>query len=202
MFNVLLDELPTEWNGYKINTDFRIGIMISQCICDNTLSEREKYYTVSNLLFQDEMPSDEECSEAIVWFMNDYNRDHVEKKDGSKAPVMDFDQDQWRIYSAFLNQYNIDLNTVEMHWFVFMGLLGNLADCQFTQVIEIRGKKITSKMQKEEKEYYKKLKKVYQIKEVEDEHPHSLEEERAINEFMKFVNANNNEPSANGASQS
>ena len=28
MNNVMLDNLPTEWNGYKVNTDFRIGMQI------------------------------------------------------------------------------------------------------------------------------------------------------------------------------
>lgn len=28
MNNVFLDDLPEEWNGYKVNTDFTIGIQM------------------------------------------------------------------------------------------------------------------------------------------------------------------------------
>ena len=37
MFNVLLDPLPQEWNGYPIDTDFQTGIQINPCLGDETL---------------------------------------------------------------------------------------------------------------------------------------------------------------------
>ena len=51
MFNILLDEYPKEWNGYKLNTDFRIGIMMTMASSDKRLDEREKSRAIINLLF-------------------------------------------------------------------------------------------------------------------------------------------------------
>ena len=28
MINVMLDPLPSEWNGYEVNTDFRVGMQV------------------------------------------------------------------------------------------------------------------------------------------------------------------------------
>ena len=42
MINVMLDPLPVEWNGYKVNTDFRIGIQIYILQYDKDLNKFEK----------------------------------------------------------------------------------------------------------------------------------------------------------------
>ena len=54
MWNVLLDPLPEEWNGYRINTDFSIGIQLMQVQYDNSLNEYEKFSAYLWLLFGDE----------------------------------------------------------------------------------------------------------------------------------------------------
>lgn len=167
-FNILLDPLPKEWHGYHINSDFRIGIQITQCLEDKELSDLERRITASSLLFPDngQRPDLEEAMEGINWFLNEFNHDrHSKKASGIKA--MDFDTDQWRIYAAFKSQYGINLNRVSMHWFVFMGLLYNLDECNFTRVIDIRQKKITSKMPKEEKQSIIEAKKIYALGGVE-----------------------------------
>ena len=189
MWNILLDPLPEEWNGYPIDSDFQAGIQISQCLMDESLSETEQFYTARDLLFPDEenRPSVEETAEALKWYLNEFHHDN-NIGDNSDVPVMDFDIDQWRIYSAFLNQYGIDLNTAEMHWFTFMGLLSNLNECAFTNVMNIRQKKITSKMSQEEKNSIRKAQKVFSIK--PQEKRLSPTEQRAVDEFMKYANIN------------
>ena len=42
MINVMLDPLPEEWNGYKVNTSFRIGIQVFLVQYDKELNENEK----------------------------------------------------------------------------------------------------------------------------------------------------------------
>lgn len=186
MLNVLLDDLPKDWKGYRIDTDFQTGIMISQCLCDQHLSEWEKFYTAARLLFRDSFPgTNEEIAEAINWYMTEYNHDNRVKDDRPDIAVMDWDVDQWRIYAAFYSQYSIDLNTAKLHWFAFMGLLANLSECAFTHVMEIRQKKISSKMSPEEKAAIKSAKKVFEIKPPEEEL--SAEEKQQIEEFMKYA---------------
>ena len=102
MWNVLLDPLPVEWNGYPIDSDFQIGIQISQCMEDDSLSNSERFYIVKKLLFPDEnnQPGDMEIPKAVKWYLTDYVHDHYDSKDNDI--VMDWDIDQWRIYAAFV----------------------------------------------------------------------------------------------------
>ena len=50
--NILIDDLPTDYNGYLINYTFKSGILISECLNDkNFKDEREKVYTALRILF-------------------------------------------------------------------------------------------------------------------------------------------------------
>lgn len=188
MWNVLLDPLPYEWNGYPIDADFQTGIQISQCMADEELSEIEKVYTAVNLLFPGDKPKYNDAVVALSWFLNEFHHDN-NTGEKSDIVVMDFDIDQWRIYAAFLNQYHIDLNKADMHWFTFMGLLSNLDECAFTNVMNIRQKKIDSKMTADEKKTIMNAKKVFAIKPLKEEQL-SEKEQQAVNEFLKYANMN------------
>lgn len=164
MFNVMLDELPADWHGYPIDISFRTGIQIMQCLQDEEYEENERIYQALSLLFySDEMPLLEEAMQGLEWYLSEYNHDN-HKKEKSKVLAFDFDVDQWRIYTAFLKQYGIDLNTVQMHWFVFMGLLTNLEECSFTRVVDIRCKKLDAKMQQKERKAIMEAQKIYSLR--------------------------------------
>lgn len=190
MWNILLDPLPEEWNGYPIDSDFQTGIQISQCLADEELSETERFMTALGLMFPEEekRPPIQEASEGLKWYLTEFHHDN-NAGEKSGVTVMDFDIDQWRIYAAFLNQYRIDLNTAQLHWFTFMGLLANLQECAFTNVMNIRQKEITHKMSSDEKKAIRKAKKVFAIKPHKEEHL-SAKEQQAVEEFMKYVNIN------------
>lgn len=192
MFNVLLHEYPDKWQGYVIDTDFRTGILITQCLLDDEFPEENRILHSLDLLFPCGMPDAEEAAKGLAWFMSGYNHDrHGGKSETGSVKAYDFDIDQWRIYSAFLHQYNIDLNTAQMHWFAFMGLLSNLEECAFTRVIDIRLKKPDSKAGTREKKALKELKDAYRL---EDEDAHltpeqKRAEQRQIEIFNQFMNA-------------
>ncbi len=205
MFNVLLDPLPTEYRGFPIDSDFQIGIQIMQALEDGELSRQEGQAVALSLLFLQEdaqgnqlpLPDAETALEGLVWFLTDWNHDHNSKVD--KTRITDFDIDQWRIYSAFKQHYGINLNIDKLHFWEFMGLLTTLPECAYTRVIDIRAKKITSKMGTDEKKAYTELKKVYaldQPNEVEytdnqkaaiDEFDRMMEEQKKIRESKKLA---------------
>lgn len=205
MFNVLLDPLPTEYKGFPIDSDFQIGIQIMQALEDGELSRQEGQAVALSLLFLQEdaqgnqlpLPDAETALEGLVWFLTDWNHDHNSKVD--KTRITDFDIDQWRIYSAFKQHYGINLNIDKLHFWEFMGLLTTLPECAYTRVIDIRAKKITSKMGTDEKTAYAELKKVYaldQPNEVEytdnqkaaiDEFDRMMEEQKKIRESKKLA---------------
>lgn len=192
MFNILLDSLPTEYEGFPIDSDFQIGIQIMQVLEDDRLTQQEQIGVALSLLFVQEdkegnplsIPDSQTAAEGIVWFLTDWNHDHNTKTD--KTRVTDYDIDQWRIYSAFRQHYGINLNTDKLHFWEFMGLLTTLPECAYTRVIDIRAKKITSKMGKDEKKAYAELKKVYaldQPREIE----YTDEQKKAIDDFDRMM---------------
>lgn len=205
MFNVLLDPLPIDYMGFPIDTDFGIGIQIMQVLEDKELTQQEQIGIALSLLFIQEdkngnplpVPDSQTAIDGLIWFLTEWNHDRNSKND--KERVTDYNIDQWRIYSAFRQNYGINLNTDRLHFWEFMGLLTTLPECAYTRVIDIRAKKITSNMGKDEKKAYAELKKVYaleQPKEVEytdkqkeaiDEFDRMMEEQKKIKESKKLA---------------
>lgn len=168
MFNVMLDELPDMWEGFPIDTDFRIGVQISQIMEDKDLSDNEKWGASAELLFRGIRPDPPYYYDAIMWFLQEWNHDN-NKKSKDRTRVLDYDIDQWRLYSAFKAQYGIDLNTVNMHYWQFMGMLTTLNECAFTRVVDVRLKRLRSNMTKEEKQIIKDQKTIYGLEQPQEQ---------------------------------
>lgn len=175
-FNILLDELPTEYEGYEMNTDFSVGILIIQAQQDPDLSDIEKVQIISHLLFckEDdegndigEYPDYKTAMEAASFLLNGWYTDNYIRADKQHhAPSTDYYMDQWRIYAAFLSQYQIDLNTVDyMHYWVFMGLMSNLEECAFNRIANLRTEKLPKKngMTREQLQRWREQKERYRI---------------------------------------
>ena len=129
-------------------------------------------------------PFQDDCLQGLLWYLGGWNRDGKAKEAQDDVVVMDYDIDQWRIYAAFLKQYRIDLNSADMHFWVFMGLLTNLDECSFTRVIDVRTIKLDPKMPQKQKEALKKAKQIYMI----DRNGQEDEEiSPAREEFLKFA---------------
>lgn len=183
MFNILLDKLPEDYLGFQIHSDFRTGIQISQAMDDVNLSQREKMEIAAELLFGDfePLPSFQVASEGVAWFLSGWYTDKMKKRKSKEKPVMDFDRDQWRIYSAFLTQYNIDLNKTSMHYWSFMALLSTLNECSLTHVMDIRSRKLDQKASKEAKQALLEAKDRYGL---ESEEERETERERVQREMV------------------
>lgn len=187
MINVMLDPLPTQWNGFEINTSFRIGIQTFILEYDKELSDYEKSLHVVDLMFDDRPhPYGEELQECITWFLNGWFHD----KSGSSKDnrrLVDYDIDQWRIYADFRKIYGIDLSLDEMHWWTFNGLLWNMPYKQsaFMEVINIRKKKIEAKMSVKEKEAIAEAQKVYGLEQPETEY--TEDEKSKIDDYDRMM---------------
>lgn len=186
-YNVILDGLPEEWDGYRICTDFRVGIQIVQLLEDGEYSQMERLAYAAELLFYNMPGSIEECVKGIMWFLSSWNWDGKSGDKQDDVIVMDYDVDQWRIYAAFRRQYNINLNDAELHFWEFMGLLRNLEECNFTRIMDIRTMKIDSKMSSEQKAAIKAAKEIYKINR---EDPEEDKVSPAREEFLKFAGLN------------
>ena len=186
-YNVLMDDLPEEWNGCGLNTDFRNGIRIIQVMGDEEFSTMERLEYATELLFEELPASREDCLQGLLWYLSGWNQDGKVKEDKDDVIVMDYDIDQWRIYSAFLKQYRIDLSRAEMHFWVFMGLLTSLDECSFTRVVNVRTMKLDSKMPQKQREALKKAKQMYRIDQNGQEDD---KVSQAREEFLRYAGLN------------
>ena len=204
MWNVLLDPLPEDYKGFRIDSDFRVGVQIFQLLMDDDLENEEKIFAAVALLFMDSdaegnpvpfrdetgdplpLPDPKTAVEGIGWFLGDWYTDNRIGEDKKEKRVTDYDKDQWRIYSGFLTQYKINLNTANLHFWEFMGLLTTLdEESAYKSVISIRQKKIKPKMDTEYKKQIRDAQAIYSLEFEKAEY--TEEEKKDIDAFDRMM---------------
>lgn len=175
--NLLLDELPDITpSGYEIDTDFRNAIKFELLMQDNNISKENKIKLTLNLFYY-EIPKDYiGAINDVLWFYNGEDNKVVssnKKIENTQTPkqIYSFDYDSEYIFSAFLDQYGIDLNDIEyLHWWKFKALFKSLREeNQFVKIMGYRSVDLSKIKDKEEKKHYKKLKEIYALPDMRTE---------------------------------
>ena len=171
--NILVDLLPIglEIDGieYNINTDFRYWINYTLVLQDDTLTEEEKILTILQLVFIDNIPENlQEAFEKIKWFYNcgeEIRASNSKPIGENKAEkIFNYEHDANYIYSAFMTQYHIDLQDVDLHWWKFQSLFRALDDnLLFSKIKKYRAIDLKDIKDSKEKAFYKKMKKLYAL---------------------------------------
>lgn len=177
--NLLIDGAPKEIYidslRYKINFDFRYGLIFEELMNDNKISDSEKCSLTIKLYLDNQYV--ENYKEAINQIFNFYLCGKEPKKGSKKRqnPVFSYEEDAGLIFAAFKEVYNIDLVEDTIHWWKFRALFDALPDtCQFKKVVGYRAIEIKNEMSNSEKRFYKEMKKVYAL-----EDKRTLEEKEA-----------------------
>ena len=175
--NILIDLLPKEVNiegeDYKINSNFRESILFELMMQNNTISEEDKIIQALELYYP-KLPKDlNKAIEGILWFYR-CGKDEVENKNkgtGKSTNVYSFDYDDDLIYSAFLDQYGVDLQDIEyLHWWKFKAMFRGLKeDNEIVKIMGYRAMDISKIKDKEQKAHYEKMQKLYEIPIAKDE---------------------------------
>ena len=169
MFNMLLDRLPSDYKGYLIRTDYRIGIQISLALDDPNLSDNDRAWVALSLLYGAGMPPIDIALEGEI-------------EPGGKR-MMWFDFDSARLYASFRQTFGIELHKVNLHWFEFMAMMESLnEDSAMSHALQIRGTD-TSKMKGKQKQEYERLK-----RNLTPAPALSEEEKEAIDAFWAQIN--------------
>ena len=163
--NILIDKLPQEYEGLKINTNFRSFILFELLMQDHSLKEEEKVAITLNLFYENlDIKDYKKALEGVIWMYSSgkekketRSEKNTEKKE--KRLIYSFEYDADLIYSAFLSQYNIDLNEIEyLHWWKFKSLFEGLNDeNKICQYMSYRAMDIAKIKDKDQKKYYKDL---------------------------------------------
>ena len=150
--NILIDPLPlaiqVSGRDLPIETDFRTGILFEQLVESNEVPQEEKIAYAVNLYFPGRFPSNAmeqiQAVDGMLWFYSCGDEERTTQQDQQQNStsiarrIYDYDIDAPLIYSAFLAQYNIDLQDIQyLHWWKFIAMFRGLA--QHHKIVEIMG---------------------------------------------------------------
>lgn len=185
------EQVEVDGKLYKINSDFRTSIQFEILMQKKELTEKQKEFANELCLLDKEM--DRETAEllakykdglelyyleipndingainAMLWFY-ECGKENIDKKkskkSGSGKKIYDYNYDADYIYAAFFEQYHIDLAEQELHWWKFSALFSALSeDCMISKIITYRVID-TKGMEKEQKAFYNRMKRLYQLPE-------------------------------------
>lgn len=170
--NLLLDRLPQYTNsGLKLRTDFRESIKFELLMQDTKLDEQTKVTQALKLYYYDvsKIQNLREAVKDILWFYSCGRKqqkvDENKSKEENNKQIYSYEFDDEYIYSAFMEQYKIDLNSIKyLHWWKFKALLNSLNEStQFVKIMGYRSIDLSKIKDKDMKANYKKLKKQYAL---------------------------------------
>lgn len=193
--NILINKLPESVSiddfSLDINCDFKTIIQIELLFKDTSIDDEIRWSKALSLFYKN-IPFKitdyyfELLAEKLLWFYscgksedNTPKYEGVSSSKGQQVYCLNFDADY--IYSAFRHDYNIDLSSEILHWWVFNSLFKSLSeDNEFVKIMKYRTIEIDKNMSNEEKEFYKKMKKIYEIpnhmSDIEKEQKNAIEE--------------------------
>lgn len=170
--NVLTDRLPCSvfvgGKEYAIHTDFRTSVRYELMLSEKDVEDTERVLRGLQLYYP-VIPSD---VRGAVYAMTDFYLCGDKPADDHKrsavshqtAKVYDFEHDALRIYTSFLQAYNIDLTKAEMHWHLFRALFRALPDdTEMGRIMGYRAIKIDRKMSKDQQAFYRRMKRLYAL---------------------------------------
>ena len=172
--SVLTEKFPTMLNvsgkECPINPGFRTVLRCYEIQGNKTdLSEKDLIQMLC-LLYKKERLFSEEHINQMFWFFS-CGREKKKKPFprkiagiNNKQPF-DFETDADLIYAGFMQQYGIDLQEEDMHWWKFMILLENLgADTRLQKVMEYRTIDTSSKnLSKEQRKFLKAMQRYFEL---------------------------------------
>ncbi|MBY6797075.1 bacteriophage Gp15 family protein [Clostridium botulinum] len=175
--NMLIDLVPTtieiEGEEYEINSNFRVSILFELLMQDNSISEENKIIQALQLYYPVIPPNINLAVDKMLWFYR-CGKDILPSKGtgkGKSTQIYNFEYDDDYIYSAFLDQYRIDLQDIEyLHWWKFKALFKALReDNEIVKIMGYRSMDLSKIKDKEEKSYYRKMQELYKIPIAKDE---------------------------------
>lgn len=170
--NIIIDLLPTsifiDDIEYEINSNFRESMLFELLMQDNKLTEEEKGRLALNLYYKKIPHNLKKAVEGMLWFYRCGKDSEMGEGDFSQnkvKQVYSYEHDADYIYSAFLTQYNIDLQDIDyLHWWKFRAMFKSLKeDNQISKIMRYRSIEINNNMSKEEKSFYREMKKLYAL---------------------------------------
>lgn len=179
MIGTLPKRLLVGNTAYPINSDFRVALNLFSYLRDD-LSDLEKAYLTIRTIYVDEIP-DEMFIEALkqaYWFLNGGD---MPKSKPSPVPLIDWQHDESIIFPAVNKAAGREVRELPyMHWWSFLGYMGEIGEGLYSTVINIRSKIARGKkLEKYEREFLNRNKELVVLR--------TKEEQAAIEETEEFL---------------
>ena len=190
--NILLDKLPKKTpHEYNIKTDFKQGIKFELLMQDNSFKKEEKIQLALNIFYyEDDFKKTitkeelEKRIEDILWFYmcGKEEKTSLKKVKNKQKQIYSYEFDDNKIYSAFIQQYKIDLQKQDLHWWQFKSMFESLTDeTQIVQIMQYRATDLSKIKDKAEKKRIKDLQDLYKLPDMRTEEE---KENDFANEFL------------------
>lgn len=169
--NLLIHKLPTEIEGMAINTDYKVSILFELLMQDRKVPKQLKLMKALQMYYPNlqQITNVEKAIQNMMWFYKCGKEIQSSNKGSSgnnkNNQIYSYEYDDKYIYSAFLQQYKIDLQeTKYMHWWKFKALFDGLnEDTEIVKIMRYRSVNLTQIKDTEKRNYYKKMKRLYGI---------------------------------------
>lgn len=151
-----------------INADFRTVLRCYEIQNEEGELSKGELLKILLMFYKKQKIFTEEHVNKMYWFFS-CGREKEKKRFPRKIAGIndkqpfDFEKDADLIYAGFMQQYGIDLQADNMHWWKFMILLENLgSNTRLNKVMEYRTIDTNNKnLSKREREFYKTMQRYY-----------------------------------------
>lgn len=179
MINLLLDNIDkVVKDRIKIDfdTNFRIGIAFELMMQNHKYSIQAKTYQALKLFYPEmnKIKDTKKVIDDIVWFYScgrSEEKTSQKNRKGKNKQIYSYEFDNDLIYSAFKNQYNVDLEEIEyLHWWKFRAMFNGLkSDNRIVEIMGYRAMELSKIKDKDMKKHYKQLQEEYKLPDMRSE---------------------------------
>lgn len=180
MINLLLDDIEEiVKNRIKIDfdTNFRTCITFEIMMQNPKYSDRAKTFQALNLFYPEinQITNVKQAIDDIIWFYScgkdEETSTQKTKNNRNNKQIYSYVFDNDLIYSAFKDQYNIDLVEIDyLHWWKFKAMFNGLkSDNKIAEIMGYRSIDLSEIKDKEMRKHYKKLQQTYKLPDMRSE---------------------------------
>lgn len=167
---------------FYLHTDFKNWLKFDRILAEKGV-EKITYGDLLDTVLSDETtPYSDEMEELLQGIFDFYSDSNPCPKSsgGSGEKALDYQIDSDYIFSAFMEQYRIDLCETDMHWHKFLALLRGISDdTMLGKIMSYRGYKKTA-----DKSYEKQMQELKAVWALPVEY--TEEEKEQIREFDEY----------------
>ena len=184
--NILVDDInkvvfeKTKLKEFR--TNFRISILFELLMQDPSVEKEDKALQSLMLFYPNPQIINQiglqKAIDNILWFYRCGKEENTQSNEENEEgeikkikQIYSFEFDDKYIYSAFLDQYNINLQTIEyLHWWEFKAMFNGLKDDnEIVKIMGYRAIDLSKIKDKDEKKRYTKLKQQYALPDMRSE---------------------------------